>query len=152
MKKLMFFIIICFVNSCNKASLTESKNQFSWLAGKWKKISKNMNKITYESWRADRKTGDLLGKGFVIVNSDTVFSERLRILENKGEYFYSAKINQNKDAVLFKIKEYNSNSLLSENLEHDFPKRIEYKLSNDTLIAVISDDNKSIPLKFIREQ
>jgi hypothetical protein len=151
MKKSVIIALISLICiSCSKSNLSKPISNFTWLTGKWKKVSLNKKKETYEKWSYDNQNDHLIGKGFTLVNNDTVFSEDLKIFQEDKKMYYSAELNKNKKPVLFRIKKTEENLFVSENLEHDFPKRIAYQLRNDTLIAVISDDNKSIPFRFIR--
>jgi predicted enzyme related to lactoylglutathione lyase len=117
-----------------------------WLTGIWESDGSTSQKNQYEYWRlTDNK---LTGIGFSIRGSDTTLIDKLTILEDDGEMYYVADVIENNTPVYYKIISIGDNHFISENYEHDFPKRIEYSLINDKLKAVISSEKKQIDLSF----
>jgi hypothetical protein len=97
-----------------------------WLAGTWKSVNKN--EISYEIWEKENDTL-MRGRSFVMVDKDTVFSERLQIVQRGRDLFYIPSVrDQNKgQAVPFKFMEFNKGEFNFVNKDHDFPQRIIYK-------------------------
>jgi len=88
----------------------------------------------------------LSGKSFFIKENDTLFSETVRLAQHENDLFYIVTVpNQNEaKPVEFKLTSSTADYLVFENPEHDFPKKITYKLvTKDSLYAEISGDGKS---------
>lgn len=112
--------------------------KFSWLVGSWQAQS-NRGVIT-ENWRA-LNDSTFIGENKILRNNgETSLVEKLTFTFRNGEYYYTPTVigqNDNKP-IPFKITSFSEAGFVSENQEHDFPKRIIYKLiSTDTIHAVI---------------
>jgi Domain of unknown function (DUF6265) len=135
MKIVLFLFSISIVNY-------SQTDKFDWLLGEWK--MERANSYTIESWK-QAGVNTIEGESFTLdsKNDSIIFSESLRILLMNGEYFYLAKVPQNKLPVAFKMSYYHDERIVFENINHDFPQRIEYsKISNDSLRVTISLINK----------
>ncbi len=139
---LLFLLISSF--SC---SAQESK-KLDWLIGKWQRENVRPGRTAFEIW--ERNNQGLTGIGVTLQGSDTVFIERLAIAEKDGELFYVANVSSNASATFFKMTSYDESGFESENPDHDFPKKITYKLEEDVMTATISGDGKQIPFLFKR--
>lgn len=100
----------------------------------------------FESWEVTKKT--LTGIGVTLRGVDTVFMESLSIIEKDQNLYYVANVSENASPTLFKITSISKRGFVSENPQHDFPKKIEYLLDGETLTATISGDGKAIPFVF----
>lgn len=110
----------------------------NWLIGTWENKTEKGN--LYESWRQqDDKL--LLGRSYFVEAGDTVMLETIRLaqLEN-GLYYLPTVKNQNGGKeIAFKASKIGTDSLVFNNLTHDFPQKIGYyKLGQDSLKAEIS--------------
>lgn len=151
---LLFSIaIILFFNSCQKDYSTQ---EVDWLIGTWE--NKTEEGTFTETWyKTNNETKEgltynrLEAKSTLIRNGDTLFSEEV-ILFKMDKWIYSvmaSTINEGK-VTLFTATSIGKNELIFENPEHDFPKKITYKLvTEDSLYAEISGDGNSqgFPLK-----
>lgn len=150
MKKIciLFFLLMLFCKSVS-AQLSEEKSlsKFSWLEGKWERVMNNPNQSGFEEW--ERSEDSLTGRGVTIQQGDTVFVEKLFIEMKNDDWYYVADVSQNTEPTYFKIIEIYDAGFASENPEHDFPKKIEYQLSdNGELNVIISGDDRSVPFTF----
>ena len=114
------------------------------LEGEWLDVQEDGKTVFHEQWE---RTDDRFhtGLGFVMSGEDTVFIEHLNIHAAEGGVFYSARIpSQNNGAYVdFRLTAANTNSLVFENKEHDFPQRIVYALrSDDTWKVSVSGPGK----------
>ncbi|WP_315820030.1 hypothetical protein [Paraflavitalea speifideaquila] len=62
-----------------------------------------------------------------------------------------ADVPQNKEPVYFKLTAITKDGFTCENPNHDFPKKIDYKLDGNKLRATISGDGKAIDYLFERQ-
>lgn len=154
MKKIIGLLLLFYLlsPSVKSQSLDEDTlSQLRWLVGKWERVSTNPNQTAFEEW--DIKENMLIGKGVTIQESDTVFIENLSIVSKEGDLFYVAEVVSNPQPTWFKIKSYSEKGFVSENSDHDFPKKIEYWLENNgELTATISGDGKYIPFIFRKKE
>jgi hypothetical protein len=77
----------------------------------------------------------------------------VRLEQRKNDLFYIVSVpNQNEEQpVAFKLTSSTIDYLVFENPEHDFPKKITYKLvTKDSLYAEISGDGKSQGFPFTK--
>ena len=139
----LFLLAICCF-SCEQKSATYAElEKASWFLGRWE--NKTTEGTFSEEWKKENDSL-LLGKSFFIKENDTLFSETVRLEQQKNDLFYIVSVpNQNEEKpVEFKLTSSTSDYLVFENPEHDFPKKITYKLVNkDSLYAEISGDGKS---------
>lgn len=98
--------------------------KLNWLSGSW--ISKQDNIIIEEMWMT--ANGNIMpGTGRTILPNKKTSFEFMRIAQtDSGIYFYGSPEGQITTA--FKLLENGKRYILFENLQHDFPQRILYKL------------------------
>ena len=110
-------------------------NVLSWMSGCWETIG--TGPVTTERWA--RPTENLmLGSSQTVRNGKSVAFEFLRIVNNGQGLTYVAKPSRAKDETPFSIAKVTVNEAVFENLKHDFPQRIIYRLDKpDSLFARI---------------
>ncbi len=98
----------------------------------WKKVDKNYLQST----------------GYMLKGKDTIINERVALTNTEAGIFYTSTVeDQNnpqdpgdKQPVAFKMTKAENNTYVFENPEHDFPKRIVYKMvTADSLHAYVDD-------------
>ncbi|MBL7930370.1 MAG: hypothetical protein JNL60_00625 [Bacteroidia bacterium] len=144
LKFLVLAVPFCLLFSCQDSNKHETNKSYSkieradWLIGRWE--NKSTDAFAMESWiKQDDST--FTGKSFVVIGKDTVSSEILRLEQKGNDVFYVPTVrNQNEGLpVNFKLTGSDSNLLVFENPEHDFPQKITYhRISTDSMTAVIS--------------
>lgn len=140
------FVLLLVLSSCGlKAQETK---KLDWLVGKWERENVRPGRTAFETW--ERQGGSLSGIGVTMQGADTVFVERLNIISKEGQLYYVANVSANALPTLFKISTYDGSGFVSENPEHDFPKKIAYTLDGNKMLAAISGDGKEIPFSFKR--
>lgn len=144
-----FIRIFCFLLLISCSTQNDQLPNFLALRGEWQRIDNEDDQaISKELWRL-MKDGSLSGLGLTIENGDTIFVERLKILQDGVEVYYQADVSHNPEPVKFKWNQQMPNWQF-ENPDHDFPKVIKYVLEGDTLKVEIAGDGKKIPFTFIR--
>lgn len=119
--------------SCAKK---ESKfDKLQWLEGSWEGITGET--IAREKWT--RVSDNLMkGSAYVLIGTDTVFSEDLKLMQVDTSLFYIVNIQGAPDSTSFVLTKFENDEAVFENPDHDFPKRIVYrKVSNDSVYAYI---------------
>lgn len=144
MKKLLFILALFSAH----VSTSQSLEDFSWLIGKWERHNVKPGTSAFEVWNQTNVGYE--GIGVSLKESDTTFVERLKMIEKDGEIFYVADVSANTAAVYFKVTSYSESGFVSENPEHDFPKKIEYILEGDRMTAIISDGEKKMGFVFAK--
>jgi hypothetical protein len=124
--------------------------KISWLMGSWERTQMKPGRAGVEMWTKVSDT-EWSGRGISLKGMDTSFVEKLKIIEESNQLYYVSDVPENKKPIYFKITEATTHSLVCENPEHDFPKKIAYYLEGGNLKATISGDGKSIDYFFIRK-
>jgi len=134
----------------NTKKPTEIKD-LHFLVGTWKVERKD----SYENWGLKGKDA-LEGNSYKIKNGIKQIDEYLSIKINDNKIIYSAKVvNQNDGkAIEFVLNSSVKDKLSFENLEHDFPKKIQYTKRNDTTlsVAVLGKDDKGFSYNLIKQK
>jgi len=113
------------------------------LEGTWKMNTRRG--AVCEEWKKMNKNY-LQNKGYMIQGKDTIISERIALTNTKEGVFYTSTVEEqnNKQPVAFKMTGSENNMFVFENPQHDFPKRIVYKLvTADSLHAYIDDGTET---------
>ncbi|WAC12935.1 DUF6265 family protein [Dyadobacter pollutisoli] len=124
------------------------------LSGLW--VSKRANGDIYEQW-ARSSDSELTGRSYKMMKTDTMLLESMKLYHRGGEIVFApvAARQNNEKEVLFKLRSIAGNEFVFENLQHDFPQRIVYRLiSRDSLHAYIEGQvqakNKRIDYPYSR--
>lgn len=155
MKKNYFFLIAMLIGSnvigqqISKETSTNFK-KLNWLVGAWTLTNARAGQSGYERWWKSSPF-ELRGYGVTMKGRDTVFMEKLRILVWEDNLYYVADVHENEKTVYFKFTEIGNRGFVCENPDHDFPKKIAYRLAGDKLNATISGNGKSTDYLFIKE-
>lgn len=147
--KSLIIIILFFTPFYSNAESCNSLKAVSWIFGSWE--YKNKDKIITESWNKVSSI-TLEGNGATYVYGKLKSIESLRIVEMSDSLFYIAKVSHNPLPVAFKLTACTATNAIFENNNHDFPKRIEYKLVEKGKIMVIigNGESKIFSISFIR--
>jgi hypothetical protein len=120
-----------------------------WLAGRWERTNNKPGQSGSETW-SGVSAGKMSGFAVTLKGKDTVFVER-STLEIKGDdIFYNALVTGSAKPVPFKLTSVTDDSFVCENPQHDFPKKISYKLTGNRIYATISGNGKTIPYNFVK--
>ena len=149
MRRSVILMIACIAFiSFNSVPPADSIKKFEWLKGVWMMKKKNGGAIM-ESWI---RSNDSTLNGESVNISLTGISRVMESLElahrNGGYYYISAVKGQNNNqAVSFKLTSYSDSGFVAENPQHDFPKRISYRLVNKDSIHAFIDGGPAMPEK-----
>jgi hypothetical protein len=119
-----------------------------WLAGNW---SGRAGETELEERWTLPAGGAMLAVSRTVKDNRMIAFEFLRIVERAGGLVYIAQPG-GRPPTEFVLTEISGRSAAFENLSHDFPKRIQYSLVEDTLTATISGDGKQQSYVFKRAQ
>jgi len=153
MKKVLLFFILIILFAANKSTgqqNTTDFNKLSWLQGNWKRTNVKKRRSGSEHWEKI-SAREWKGTGITMKGTDTSVVEKMRLtLKDDGIYFV-ADVSGNNGSVFFKVTQLDENGFTCENPVHDFPKKIEYRLTGKSLKATISGDGKSIDYLFEKQ-
>jgi len=143
---LIYFSLFLFISCVNR-----SMEAIDFLIGTWKIESKNQ----YETWVKD-SSNELIGQSYEINGNQKVILETIAIRMIDNKMIYEATVpDQNEGQTIQFASNPEIESYFSfENLNHDFPKQIQYtKISDDEImISVLGDDGKGFSYKLIRQE
>lgn len=140
------FLAFIITVSCKKYDINgklikdyEEIDKSKWLLGNWQKV--DSSGILLESWSVQNDSTMVGSSYFITSRGDTIHSEAIELSENQEHLIYTATIKgeNNDNPIPFLLTESTDSLLLFENVKHDYPKKIKYKLnSNKTITATIS--------------
>jgi hypothetical protein len=121
--------------------------QFKWLEGVW--IAHINGGSIVEEWKL---TSDSSLQGqckFVNTNKEENVYEKLNFLCSGGQFSYNITLLNRSDQkqVRFVVTSYTTKGFVAENHEHDFPKRITYRLVSKDSIHAFVDGGPAQPDK-----
>lgn len=123
----------------------------NFLAGTWKVE----NKENYERWTLKEK-GHLEGVAYKVRNGNTQIDENLTIKITGEKVVYSAKVkNQNNGQPIdFVLNKMIKDKFSFENAGHDFPKKIQYTIRNDStlFVSVLGENDKGFSYNLIKQK
>lgn len=140
------FILLAAVLTMNSTLLFAEKCQslqaMNWLLGDWKSAAGKS--FILESWQqVSPKTYQGMAESRNNKSHDLLSSETMQLVEMSGGIFYFAKVKQNDLPVAFKLTECTNTMVVFENSQHDFPKKLQYQLANDSVMNVLVSDGKN---------
>ena len=103
------------------------------MLGEWKRENKEL----YEVWEKESNS-KLVGYGYRVKDGKKQITETLTLTAEKSGIFFRAQVpDQNEgNVVSFKLNSTSKDWFSFENLNHDFPKKIQYKRLSDEKISV----------------
>lgn len=111
------------------------------------------NKSTFEEWNF--KDNQFTGTSYKMNNDTKVITETLQISITDGAIVYEANVpSQNEgNTIPFVLNTSISDKLSFENLDHDFPKKIQYQKITDVkiLVHVLGEDDKGFSYHIIKQ-
>ena len=113
-----------------------SIQSLTWLSGCWELNIPEKKTSSTEQWMKPAG-GMMIGAGRTVKDGKVLDYEFLRTVEEADGVFYIAKPTENKDETKFKLVKSSAWEVVFENLAHDFPQRVMYKLTGDKLNARI---------------
>ncbi len=136
--KYSFLLLFIFIKISAQAQYSMAQfKQLYGLLGSWER-DKNSGQ-SHEVWAKISDT-KLKGISYKISANDTLKLEEVILELKKGQIHFTVHTegqNQGKP-VLFKLKNIKANTFIFENLQHDFPQRIQYTMPTaDKLLASI---------------
>ena len=149
MKVVAGFFVLVFLLPAFIEKKDENKMQsFKWLIGSWT-MTTGRGAIM-ENW-IQLNDSTIGGESIFIKNTGgTEQREKLRFIYSNKEYFYCVVFlgQNNNEEIKFRITSFADSGFVSENMQHDFPKRIIYKLMNKDTIHAVVDDGEITKKKF----
>lgn len=136
---LNFVKIASFALIFNSCSAQTNFEKLEVLLGTWQVEGKQ----TFEVWNANSKN-EFKGTSYKMKNNSKHITETLLITQNDKDIVYEATVpNQNQGkGISFTLNTKESDKFSFENLEHDFPKKIQYQvISKYKLFVQVLGDN-----------
>lgn len=131
--------------SCNQSTPLN----IDFMEGRWKKEGKDQ----YEVWEKQNKL-KFTGYAYTLVNNQENQLETLTLSWKEDTWVYQATVpNQNQGKpISFKLNTNQKEMLSFENLQHDFPKKIQYKKLTNTRVkvSVLGEEGKGF--SYIQEK
>ncbi len=128
----MKLAIVTFLLLASAAQAQPNLERLSWLAGCWaRETSARVEAGSVEQWMAPAG-GTMLGMARTVRGGKTIEHEFLHIAANaEGQLTYTARPSGQKEASFTALRQGESegkSEIVFENLQHDFPQRVMYRL------------------------
>jgi hypothetical protein len=160
---LLLWMAVLSVVSCSKKksnganSGTVGYHPMAWLGGKWATVVPFANSAT-EEWTI-KNDSVMLGVSYTQKQgAKPQLFETISLTRRSNKYYYTVKgVGADSLPIDFTIIQFSDSAFIAENAQHDFPKRIVYKLINKDSIAAFVDDalpnsNNKIDFNYKRVQ
>jgi hypothetical protein len=135
---ILFVIILVSSSATGYGQAKDSVLQpAAFIAGCWEMKIPGRKTVISEQWMMPE--GDaMLGMNRTITNGKMSAFEYLRIVAKEDKLYYVAMPSENDSPTSFEIKSSSKNSIVFENLGHDFPQSITYTLTGpNSMIAAV---------------
>ena len=147
----VLLIVALLAQSPARAQQKATLDDLAWLAGCWE--NNRAGRMAEERWTKP-KGGTMLGIGQTVKDGKTIEFEFMRIHEDKGDLFFTAKPSGQAETT-FKLISYADGKAVFENPQHDFPTRVIYgKQPDGSLLAriegVMNGQKRGIDFPFKR--
>lgn len=147
MKLLSSLCILCLLLSCSENKLS----RVDFMIGTWKMEGKEH----YENWELSNNK-ELIGYSYKLKDSQKIITETLSIKILENTIIFEATVpNQNEGKTIpFTLNNEIKDYLSFENIDHDFPKKIQYKRINENEIevTVVGDEGKGFSYKQLKQK
>ena len=125
---------------------TPTLADISWIAGDWQTEPGGRRQIE-EHWTAVAGAS-MLGMGRTVAGDKTVEFEYLRIEQRADGIYYVAHPKARCPGTDFKLTRASATEAIFENPQHDFPKRIIYRKTDNGLTASIDGGEGTKAISF----
>jgi hypothetical protein len=128
-------------------NVQDKMKTFRWLIGSWR--MNTAKGLIAEEWKTINEHSYAGKSWFINKDSSITPFEKIQLLYKNNQYYYIAKADgqNNKLPVEFRLTSFSSSEFVAENPQHDFPKRIMYKLINKDSIHAWIDEGLAMPEK-----
>lgn len=146
MKPVTLFIVLAFAIGIATAQTQPSLNDIAWIAGDWQTAPGGRRQIE-EHWTSVAGA-TMMGVSRTVAGEKTVEFEYLRIEQRADGIFYVAHPKARCPGTDFKLTKASTTEAVFENHQHDFPKRIIYRKTEEGLTASIDGGEGTKAMSF----
>lgn len=119
---------------------------FNWLLGSWREKGLSGGAFSYEEWEMV-DAFNFEGRGFLIVNGDTLITEKMRIEQRGENVYYIAALDTNHAPMRFRLRSNTPGEAVFKNPGRGFPNEIILRQSDDGNMETILNNGKTSPRK-----
>jgi len=143
-------LVVMFATASLVNAQTATLADIAWISGAWQSEPGGKRQIE-EHWTSVGG-GSMLGMSRTVAGEKTVEFEYLRIEQRADGIYYVAHPKARCPGTDFKLTRASATEAVFENPQHDFPKRIIYRKSGDSLTATIDggEGTKAITYSYQR--
>lgn len=143
LKLIIATLLLLPVSSIQNPTLAD----LTWIAGDWQTAADGRRQVE-EHW-TQAAGGSMMGVSRTVAGDKTVEFEYLRIEQRDDGIYYVAHPKARCPGTDFKLTRASSTEAVFENPQHDFPKRITYRKTDDGLTASIDAGEGSKSMSFV---
>lgn len=146
MKQFTLLVVLAFALGIGNAQTSTSLSDISWIAGDWQTAPGGRAQIE-EHWTSVAGA-TMMGVSRTVAGEKTVEFEYLRIEQRADGIFYVAHPKARCPGTDFKLTKASATEAVFENPQHDFPKRIIYRKTEEGLTASIDGGEGTKAMSF----
>jgi hypothetical protein len=147
MFKRILFLLVVLVSLASCSSNKEEPKTMERLSGLWQL----KDQPSYESWTKD-DDNTYLAKDFVLVNSDTNHTERIKLFKDVNEVWqYEVQLlgGQQPRNITFELDSLSETTMIFRNNTNPFPKSLNYHFPNDSIMQVTLEGEGAVPIYMV---
>ena len=144
-----FTLLLIFASELTGQNKVNGIADLKGMAGCWERKDEKKSLLIPEVWMEPAGTS-IFGMGRTVKSGKTVDYEFMLIEKRDNGIFFIARPKDNSADTAFKLIRSNADEVVFENPDHDFPQRVIYKWSGNTLTGRIEgkEKGKSVGIDF----
>lgn len=121
-------------------------DHFNWLLGSWKFMGPSGGAISFEEW--ERKDAfNFEGRGYLVVNGDTLITDKMRIEQRGQNVYYIAALDTNQAPMRFRLRSTTPGEAVFKNPGRGFPNEVILRQADDGTLETNFNNGKTNPRK-----
>ena len=126
-----------FLMAIEPAEAQQVLQELHWLEGVWSRLPEK-SEIRLEIWQK-APDGSLLGRGCIVQGTDTLVTERLKIIQSRQNTVFVAEARHYSSPVYFVLSRKGGGIWVFENPGHPYPNLISYRRKGPDQMACTSE-------------
>ncbi len=117
---------------------------FNWLLGKWK--SKVNGLISVEYWSTTGSAQQFIGKGALLSEKDTLFSEEMTLQQQNGKMIFRTVFEKGQAPISYTLISFTDRKMVFENRRVVFPQQVVIELQSKKAYTLTFQNDRPIDL------
>lgn len=128
---------LLFLMAIEPAEAQQALKELHWLEGVWSRLPEK-SECRLEIWQK-APDGSLLGRGCHVQGTDTLVTERLKIIQSRQNTLFVAEARHYSSPVYFVLSRKGGGAWVFDNPGHPYPNLISYRRTGPDQMACTSE-------------